>query len=211
MTRIPKDDDGQPIHPFPASLIQNQGKLADQLVGLCKGILMDGIVNAEEARGFRSWINNCLEREPGFPFDQIKQRLDAFSDGKPDEVEREEMAAILKSIVGAEFTNEDTDELSMELPLCDPPPPIIYPGREFVVTGRCAFGTRAKVWEAITSRGGLVNETPRSETSFLLIGHFASRDWAHTNYGRKIERAVELRDATGNLHIIGEEHWMKSL
>jgi hypothetical protein len=41
----------------------------------------------------------------------------------------------------------------------------------------------------------------------LVIGVFASRDWANTNFGRKIERAVKLRDSGSGLAIISEEHW----
>jgi hypothetical protein len=40
-----------------------------------------------------------------------------------------------------------------------------------------------------------------------VIGLFARPDWANTNYGRKIERAVELRDCGSGISIISEEHW----
>jgi hypothetical protein len=43
----------------------------------------------------------------------------------------------------------------------------------------------------------------------LVIGTFASRDWANTNYGRKIERAVELRQSGSGISIISEEHWKR--
>ena len=71
-----------------------------------------------------------------------------------------------------------------------------------------AFGTRRNVMEAIEARGGTPSDSaPTRESNYLVIGVFASRDWANTNYGRKIERAVELRDSRSGIAIISEEHW----
>ena len=47
------------------------------------------------------------------------------------------------------------------------------------------------------------------ETNYLVIGTFASRDWANTNYGRKIEHAVELRESGCGISIISEEYWKR--
>jgi hypothetical protein len=44
-----------------------------------------------------------------------------------------------------------------------------------------------------------------------VIGVFASRDWYHTNYGRKIERAVELRAEGHPITNLSEEHWRSFL
>jgi hypothetical protein len=97
------------------------------------------------------------------------------------------------------------------LPLDSPlPDPVVFPGRDFIITGKFAFGTRRKVMEAIETRGGRPSDTPPTIGShYMVIGVFASRDWANTNYGRKIERAVELRDSGSGLAIIPEEHWKK--
>jgi hypothetical protein len=89
---------------------------------------------------------------------------------------------------------------------------VIFPERNFVITGRFAFGTRRKVMEAITDRLGIVSDSfPTRESHYLVIGTFASRDWANTNFGRKIERAVELRDSGSGICIISEEYWHKFL
>jgi hypothetical protein len=51
------------------------------------------------------------------------------------------------------------------------------------------------------------DSTPSGSSHYLVIGVFASRDWMYTNYGRKIERAVELRQCGSGIAIISEEHW----
>jgi NAD-dependent DNA ligase len=104
-----------------------------------------------------------------------------------------------------------SETCSSTLPLCEPAPqPIEFPGEEFVVTGKFALGTRKKVFAAIESLGGIPNDSyPTHGTRYLLIGTFASRDWANTNFGRKIERAIELRDRGSGISIVAEEHWRR--
>jgi NAD-dependent DNA ligase len=99
------------------------------------------------------------------------------------------------------------------LPLDNPlPEKVVFSGNEFVPTGRFAFGTRQKVFEAISSLNGIPKDGfPTQSTRYLVIGVFASRDWHHTNYGRKIERAVELRAEGHPITILSEEHWRSFL
>ena len=50
------------------------------------------------------------------------------------------------------------------------------------------------------------------EKKYLVIGDIGSKDWSHSSYGRKIEKAVEYRDTkdTG-ISIVCESHWAKFL
>jgi hypothetical protein len=49
-------------------------------------------------------------------------------------------------------------------------------------------------------------------TSFLVIGTFGSEDWAHSSFGRKIEKAMDLRRrGVSSIRIVGEDHWATAL
>jgi len=125
--------------------------------------------------------------------------------------EREELTATMRQIVGGDaFGETTTEDTSTGLPLDNPAPSLIeFPGREFCVTGKFAFGARKKVVEAIAARGGTFNDAPRRGTHYLVIGFFASKDWKFSSYGTKIERALELRQNPGGLAIVAEEHWRR--
>ena len=204
-----KDVHGQPLRPFRANMENNVSKAIDQLGGICKGILADGIVSDQEAAFFRDWITQHAELEPIWPWTDILGRVqNIFRDGIISDDEREDLSAIMRQISGTDGQKSEVEDKSMSLPLNDPQPPSIFPEHCFCVTGRFAFGTRGKVFEAITGRGGKAQESaPTRDTQFLVIGTFASRDWYYTSYGRKIERAVELRDAKNDIAIVSEEHW----
>jgi NAD-dependent DNA ligase len=206
-----KDEHGQPVARF-GNLVQNNlSKAFDQLSGICKGMLCDGIVTDDEARYFHDWVRKHTTRETPWPFAEILVRLNSiFSDGIVSEEEREEVAAIMRQIVGGDALGESmSEDTSTALPLDDPAPSIIeFPDREFCVTGRFAYGTRKKVMEAISARGGTFNDAPRRGTHYLVIGFFASKDWKYSSYGTKIERALDLRKS-GGISIVAEEHWRR--
>jgi NAD-dependent DNA ligase len=202
---------GQPIRLFKAALQNNISKAIDQLSGICSGILADGEVNEAEARFFADYVRKFSAYEPVWPFTEILARVNRiFSDGHCDEDEREELKGVMEELCGYFNQNNPSETYSTTLPLDNPlPNSIIFPERNFVITGRFAYGTRSKVEEAISKLGGIsTSSAPTAKTHYLVIGLFASRDWANTNYGRKIERARELRDEIGSgISIISEEHW----
>jgi NAD-dependent DNA ligase len=211
---VSKDEHGQTRHLFRALAENNVSKAIDQLSGICAGILADGKVCDTEARFFNDWVRKFSSSEPIWPFTDILSRLNAiFNDGVIDEEERSELAELMKQIIGRELDDDPTQSHSSALPLNDPAPnPVKFSGNEFVLTGRFAFGTRQKVTAAILALGGTVKDGfPMLTTHYLIIGAFASRDWYNTNYGRKIERGVEIRSNGHPISIVSEEHWKNFL
>ena len=101
------------------------------------------------------------------------------------------------------------ENLSTSLPLCMPQPhPLLFANQQFVVTGKFAYGARTAVFEAIAALGGLPTDSaPTKTTNCVVIGVFASRDWINTSHGRKIEKAVQLREKGTGINIVSEEHW----
>jgi NAD-dependent DNA ligase len=209
-----KNNDGQPLRPLKRELENNLSKAIDELSGICRGILADGIVNDAEAKFFADWITLHAQIQPEWPFTDLLGRINRiFADGKVDEEERVELKEVMQMICG----NRNEEELasaqtfSSGLPLDAPEPaPLLFSGRNISITGKFAYGNRKKVIEVISARGGnATDNAPTKETHLLVIGVFASRDWIHATYGRKIERAVELRSKGTGIAIIGEEHWRK--
>ena len=206
----PKDANGQPIRMFRAARENNEAKAIDQLSGLCEGILADGVVSEQEANFFAEWVRIHGPLEPVWPFTEILARVERiFSDGVCTEQERQELKEIMEALCGRRPDSMAEETYSSSLPFNMPPPnPIEFSNRIFNITGKFAFGTRRKVMEAIEAKGGTaLDASPTHDSAYLVVGIFASRDWIHTNYGRKIERAIELRNPGSGIAIISEEHW----
>jgi hypothetical protein len=201
------DPHGQPYNLSFNARNRTERDLAEML-GLAKGMLADGTINAEEARYLHDWGANHPDALMQWPLSLIFSRLrQFFADGRIDEDERLELQEILASLVGGTASLMLGYEAGTTLPLDNPPPRIYWDQEVFVFTGRFAYGPRRICeMEAIT-RGAAVADDVTPSTTFLVIGSFGSRDWAQSNYGRKIQRAVKLRDEGFPLRIVGEDHW----
>lgn len=209
---IPKDAHGQPIRLFKSREENNVAKAIDQLTGICTGILADGIVSPKEVEFFASWVQKFAPLEPTWPFTDILKRVDKiFADGRATEDECEELRGVMEALCGYTNQADPAETYSTSLPLNDPlPNPLVLKDRVCNITGKFAFGTRKRVIEVIELAGGkALDASPTRESNYLIIGLFASRDWAHTSHGRKIERAVELRETGSGIAIISEEHWKR--
>lgn len=202
------DPDGQPCNPM-LNRARREKRSADELLGLCKGILADGKLVLAEAEFLDKWIRANWERDDSWVIRRLKPRLEAMLvDGVLDQEEKAELFDLLQQYTGAIPTAPDEafENYSTSLPLDDPPPPVEFPGRRFVLTGRFVTKNRDKCREIIESRGGECAKSVSRKVHYLVIGSLASRDWIHANYGRKIEKAIELRDKGHEIAIISEEH-----
>ena len=91
--------------------------------------------------------------------------------------------------------------------------PIDYPYRKFCLTGNFTTGTKSHCEKLITERGGILSKNMTLEVHYLIVGGEKSREWAHENYGRKIERALEIRKQrkTDSPYVVSESDWVKTL
>ncbi len=177
-----------------------------------KGVLADGIVTEAEAMLLREWVNRHPDAAGTWPMSKLKERLDLiFEDGKVDSGERQDLSELLEMIVGGTAGVVAGADAATELPLDRPPPRIAWTGSVFVFTGKFVFGPRAACERQVTTLGGLAEKIVTKRTRYLVLGTLASRDWIQTSFGRKIESAVEYREAGVPLAIVGEDHWAASL
>jgi hypothetical protein len=174
----PKDAHGQPLRLFKANLENNVSKAIDQLSGICSGILADGEVSQAEAAFFADWVRKFAPFEPVWPFTDILARVERiFADGHCDDDERAELKGVMEALCGYTATAKPDETYSTTLPLDTPLPELIFPERQFVITGKFAFGTRRKVSEAISTLGGIATAPHRAghlTTSWLASSRAAT-------------------------------------
>ena len=94
-------------------------------------------------------------------------------------------------------------------PINDPQPRMEYEGKRFCFTGTFEWGKRKDCEEKVKNLGGRLGGINKS-LDYLVVGKYESESWIHGQYGRKIEKAMELRQ-NFPVAIISEEHWVASL
>jgi len=185
----------------------------DELIGIVKGVVADGMVHQGEVEFLLSWLNSNRAAADLWPAKAIYPRISAaLADGHIDPEEEREILDLLMATVGgntAPQSNEASDSTS--LPLCKPAPIVEFAGRSFCFTGRFNSGTRDWCHKAIESRGGASAGSITKKLDFLVIGDLGSRDWLHSTHGTKIMKAVEYRDQGFSIAIVSEQHWFERL
>lgn len=186
-------------------------RLIDELIGISRGVIADGVVDEKEAIFLGRWIEQHREIADRWPVNVLYVRLtEMLRDGILSEDEQQELLGTLRDLTGDSTLLSEPNQ-STSLPVDRPPPEIVFGGKTFCLTGRFVFGSMLDCEEAIFEMGGTVVASPGQETDYLVIGEGSSPDWIHTTFGRSIEKAVELKSAGAPICIVTEEHWVDSL
>lgn len=204
------------LHGQPDYLINmklRHDRAVNELIGLARGMIADGVVTDSEAHELRTWARRNPDLCISFPGADLYERLlSTYEDGRVDPDERQELLWFLQQLAGEPELSDDPEAGgATTLPLTRPAPRISHEGSRFVVTGRFLCGTRKEVLRRLETRGAQVHPSVTLDTSYLLIGCMASRDWKHGSFGTKIQKAVELRERGYPIAIVAEDHWAAHL
>lgn len=204
------DLNGQPPSALNSDLRAGRG--LNEMLGICKGVLIDGVVSDPEAALLRDWVDANPDVTQTWPGNVLAARLQRiYGDGRVDEEERAELADLLKQLVGGQVAVAAGANLSSTLPIDYPPPSLSFSGRVYVLTGLFAYGPRKECQRAVEALGGRCESSITKRTDVVVIGTFASRDWVHTTHGTKIQKAVEYRNRGIPVAIVAEDHWAACL
>ena len=213
-----------PEHPSYRALYANL-KCAPQrskaeLLGLVRGILADGVIVETEAAFLRQWIADNEAMRDTWPANVLFARIGAMlADGVLDaDEQRELLGTMLQFIECRDIARQHAaaperlaqpSRATVHSPYDDPLPAIVHAGRRFVVTGDFASARRAEVHARIEELGGTATSAVSGRTHYVVIGSLGSELWAGGNYGTKIEKAIELRNAGVAIRLVSEKHWLE--
>lgn len=99
--------------------------------------------------------------------------------------------------------------LSPESPFNDPLPVVVFEGKLFVLSGNFTVA-KSKLHQVIIKLGGKVNENVGYSCDYLIVAEKGSDQWAHGSYGRKIDKAIEIRKKGYQLSIISERYFLET-
>lgn len=125
-----------------------------ELMGICRGVIADGVVVPEEAVYLRDWLAKHQALRDCWPADVISKRLEqVFEDGRVDEQEQEDLLVLLRMITSEEPPVNEATAKAVPLPLTMPEPQVQFLGKHFCLTGRFVHGPHSYCKQAITRRG----------------------------------------------------------
>ena len=181
----------------------------DTLIGLAKGLAADGVVNTQEAQVLEAWLAQSHHVADNPLTANLLTKVKAMlEDGVMDDEESRELVELLNKLSGGHGEMGEIAKATT-LPLDDPAPNVVFDGRLFVCTGTFAYGPRREVHALLTDRGATVGMRITMQTDYLIIGDYATDSWKHEAWGRKIERAVSIREKRKRLAIVSERNALR--
>ena len=173
------------------------------------GIVADTSISLAELRGLSDWVEEHDHLRGCWPYDEIGSLVTTVLADKAIDAQEHEM--LFKYF--SEFVTI-LDDRSIKSPpleqsgaiagLCAVCPQISFHDNTFCFTGASSRYSRQKLTSTVQSLGGKVAMSPSRKVDYLVIGADGNPCWAYACYGRKVERAVELRKSGVKLMIIHE-------
>jgi hypothetical protein len=200
-----------PDSPFYDEITQD----VQRLHGLMHGIMADGEINVDEARGLQDWVDEHSHLKGMYPYDELDSLLTAaLKDGRIDEQEQETLKEFFDDFVEYSFAKRAGDEASRVRTgltrerkiagICAVCPDVSFDGNVFTFTGSSMKGPRRKLVEQVAKLGGRFSENVTRETQYLVVGAGGNPCWAFSCYGRKVEKAMEQRKVGVPIVIVHE-------
>lgn len=180
------------------------------LQGICHGILADGIITDKEIYDLQKWLDENEHLNTYYPYDEIRSLvLSVLSDNKINEEEKVVLMAFFK-----QFVQIQDDEVSQKIQdttidvnifgLCTSEPEVIFEGKTFCITGVLQRGNRENLHRDIIKFGGIPTDSITKKTDYLIVGDNGNPAWAFSCYGRKVEKAINLRKEGHTIMLIHE-------
>lgn len=208
----PTRNDGAHAAATRAIEIQRIKKATEHLLGICSGLAADGHISESEVLFLRNWISNNADIADDWPGCVIVQRVNAIlEDGLITADERMDLLETLQELSGNRFIETGTAATEAPALPIDDDPSIYFRDMTFCLTGRFLWGTRAACERIILKLGGTVVDTVSKRLNYLVIGAMIEPQWAHTTYGRKIEKAIAYKAREADLLIVSEQQWEAAL
>lgn len=162
------------------------------LQNILENIIEDNDVTEGEVNALADWMQYNINLKGNYPFDRVYVLLEkVLEDGV---VDKDELKMLLDRFT--EYTSPTKSTCNGVGDLTD---------KHFVLTGEFSYGPKSDVSEYIVSNGGVVDDTVKKCTQYVIIGSLGSQAWKNGVYGSKIKKAMELKDKGQDIELISED------
>lgn len=187
-------------------------KSAQVLTGILTGIVADGALHDLEVQMLSTWLTEHAEVTTVWPGSAVARHLqEILADGVITPEERTHFLDTLQRLVGADFSETGSVGTDVAALPFDDATPVDLRDCGVCLTGEFMYGTRAACERVTEKVGGIPLANVSRKVSYLIVGTHVSPAWVNTSYGRKIMKAMELREAGHGIAIIHERRWVEAL
>lgn len=182
----------------------------NEFLGLISGIVSDDQINADEFAYLIEWLNKHADLIDEATVKSVVAKMVEFS--ALDQVtpsDEEALVSFLKQTVGIRFLETGAADVHPMDHIADSIESMNHERAAICFTGVFNTGTRKEVEAIAIKLGATPRQDPSKSIHYVVIGSQVSPDWKHTSFGRKIQKAIELRESGHPLIILTEKEWVR--
>ena len=180
-----------------------------RLHAMVGAIAADAAVSEAELRGLSAWLSEHYHLKTCWPYDEIDSLVTkVMSDGRIDDQEHRLVHGFFSEFIALfddrTVTSPPIIEGTSLGGLCAVCPEITFAESTFCFTGTSSKYSRTEFSKLVKSLGGEPMNGVSGKLNYLVIGADGNPCWAYACYGRKVEKAVELRKQGKRIAIVHE-------
>jgi hypothetical protein len=187
------------------------GATADiqRLHAMLGGIASDGTITEAELKGLSEWLSDHEHLKTSWPYEEVGSLITGvLSNKRIDSFEQKILMDFFTEFVSI-LDNRTVVSPKLSVNgniggLCAVCPEIDFSGKKFCFTGTSFKYTRSEFAQLVVQLGGEFVNSVSANLDYLIIGADGNPCWAYACYGRKVEKAVDLRKAGSRLLLVHE-------
>jgi hypothetical protein len=180
------------------------------LMGLLAGYAADARINEAEIRHLQQWVEDWKHLRSLWPYDECETIVTwMIANGRI----AEDAGLLLElskcvPVDGGPITEPPALTLAG---ICSTDPEITFSDRQFVFTGESQKCERSDMEARVYERMGHAHPRVTLKTNYLVVCDEGNPHWAFSCYGRKVEKAFELRREGHHVVIVHESDFWDAL
>lgn len=180
-----------------------------RLHAIVGGVAADGEVNEAELQELATWLQQHEHLKTCWPYDEIDTLVtNALRDGKISAEEHAVLRAFFSEFIhkrdDRSITNPAIKVDQSIVGLCAVCPAIVFENSTFCFTGLSIKYSRDTFLSIVSRLGGRGVTSVSQKVNYLVIGAEGNPCWMYACYGRKVEKAIELRKAGARIVVVHE-------
>ncbi|USN97879.1 MAG: BRCT domain-containing protein [Phycisphaeraceae bacterium] len=185
------------------------------LQGLMAGLASDRVLTKPELEAIADWVEIHQELSGVWPYDELYSLLsDTLRDGQISAAEHANLMAFFdqfRRTYRHRTVDCDPGQAASPLAVCASNPELILEGKTYCFTGTSAHGTRKELQARARRCGAFVTDDMTLDTDYVVLGSKGNATWAFSCYGRKVEKALELRKSRGKPLLVHENDFIDAI
>jgi hypothetical protein len=180
---------------------------------ILRAIASDGTVAEAEVEQLSMWLSEREHLRKCWPYEEMDSLLTTtMHDQSIDPQEQKLLLEFCSSFTTSELDFETPHITARTLSAIFAVSPVIsFDDYSFCFTGESKRATQEEMKTLARDRGAKIVESVSPDLDYLVVGVGGNPCWAYSSYGRRIEKALELRRQGSKLLIVHESDFFNAL